>query len=97
VEAYSRGTPIVASALGALEELIEPKRTGLHFRPGDADALARTMQWSFENPAGLSAMRENCRRTFETRYTAAGNVRSIEAIYRRALQHRHGTPIAAKL
>jgi glycosyltransferase involved in cell wall biosynthesis len=96
VEAYSRGTPIVASALGALKELIEPGKTGLHFRPGDADDLACQMQWAFGNPSVLSAMRENCRRTFEARYTAAENARSLEAIYCRALQHRHRQPAVLK-
>jgi glycosyltransferase involved in cell wall biosynthesis len=89
VEAYSRGTPIVASALGALAELIEPGRTGLHFRPGDPDDLSRQLQWALEHPGEMGAMRATCRGVFEARYTAAGNAQLLDAVYRRALEHRH--------
>ena len=95
VEAYSRGTPIVASALGALAELIEPGQTGLHFQPGDADDLSRQLQWAFANPDALAAMRLNCRERFETHYTSGENLRLMEATYRRAIAQRHGLPTAA--
>jgi glycosyltransferase involved in cell wall biosynthesis len=80
VEAFSRGTPIVASALGALAELIEPGKTGLHFRPGDAADLARQMQWALEHPAALAAMRSQCRARFEERYTAVENAGSWKRV-----------------
>ncbi|MDB5295879.1 MAG: glycosyltransferase [Phycisphaerales bacterium] len=89
VEAYSRGTPIIASALGALAELIEPGRTGLHFRPGDADELAARMGWALRNPAALSDMRGECRRTYERRYTSGENLKQLTEIYRRAIERRH--------
>jgi glycosyltransferase involved in cell wall biosynthesis len=94
VEAYSRGTPIVASALGALAELITPGKTGLHFKPGDADDLARQLQWALANPAELAAMRLNCRRQFESQYTSKANLSQMEVVYRRAVRHRHGTAVA---
>jgi glycosyltransferase involved in cell wall biosynthesis len=90
VEAYSRGTPIIASALGALAELITPGRTGLHFKPGDADDLSRQLQWAFAHPNELAAMRLKCRAQFESQYTSQANLRQMEAVYRRAIARRHG-------
>ncbi len=39
-EAFACGVPVVASRLGAMRELVEDGRTGLHFTPGDAADLA---------------------------------------------------------
>ena len=41
VEAMARGTPVLAAALGAAAEIVEPGRTGRHFVAGDAVDLAR--------------------------------------------------------
>lgn len=87
-EAFSRGTPIVASNLGALSELITHESTGLHFRPGDAGDLARQLQWGLEHHEALNAMRLNCRMTFEERYTAAANIGMLEAVYEEAIASR---------
>jgi glycosyltransferase involved in cell wall biosynthesis len=95
VEAYSRGTPIVASALGALAELITPGRTGLHFRPGDADDLSRQLQWAFAHPSELSAMRVRCRERFDRSYTSQENLQQMESIYRRAIEQRRHPSSAA--
>ena len=43
IEALARGTPVVASAVGAQPELIVPDRTGRLVPPGDADALANAI------------------------------------------------------
>jgi len=95
VESFARGTPIVASAIGALAELVTPGQTGLHFRPGDADDLARQLQWALGNPAQLRDMRQGCRAVFDARYTSQLNLRLLEAIYRHSIARRHGFPQAA--
>ena len=43
VEAFSRGTPVVASNFGAMSELVDPNRTGLLFAPGDSKALSESV------------------------------------------------------
>ena len=89
VEAYSRGTPIVASRIGALAELIEPGKTGYHFTPGDPTDLARQLQIALDRPAETQQMRAQCRSVFESHYTARENVNLLERVYRTALQTRH--------
>jgi glycosyltransferase involved in cell wall biosynthesis len=81
VEAFATGLPVIASDLGALTELIEPGRTGLLFRPGDADDLARQVRWAMEHPDRLQAMRSRARQRYESSYTADINYLALMTIY----------------
>jgi glycosyltransferase involved in cell wall biosynthesis len=71
IEAYARGTPVIASRLGAIGELVEDGRTGFLFEPGNAAALADRLRavLSLGEPERL-AMRKAARTAYETRYTA---------------------------
>jgi glycosyltransferase involved in cell wall biosynthesis len=84
-EAYARGTPIVASAIGPIAEVVVDGRTGLHFRPGDVDDLVAKVNWLLDHPAAEAALRQGARAEFEARYTAADNRAQLLAIYQRAL------------
>ena len=95
IESFAKGTPVVASRLGALHESVTHGRTGLHFAAGDAADLTRQVRRVAENPTALSAMRVECRREFESRYTADHNYRMLTEIYREAVARRHGTDAAA--
>jgi glycosyltransferase involved in cell wall biosynthesis len=88
VEAMSRGTPVVAARLGAMQELTEHGRTGLLFAPQDAADLARQVEALFALPEQTAAMRTAARRQFEQRYTADANHEVLMQIYRRALATR---------
>ena len=39
IESFAKGTPVLASRLGAMAELVDHGRTGLLFAPGDPDGL----------------------------------------------------------
>ena len=81
VEAYARGTPVVASRLGGLAEIVDGRRTGRLFRPDDADELARAVR-SIDAEAG--ALRAAARAEFEARYTAEASYRTLMRIYAEA-------------
>lgn len=81
LEALAVGLPVVASNLGSMSSLIEHKRTGLHFRPGDVQDLIMQIEWLLEHPDRLKAMREACREEFTTKYTAEKNYRMLIEIY----------------
>ena len=85
IEAFARATPVIASDLGGMADLVEDGRTGRLFRPGDAGDLAAKVEWTLRHPGELARMRRAARKTFEARYTAAQNYRQLMAIYRRAL------------
>ena len=84
VEAFSRGTPVLAANLESISELVRPGLTGLHFKPGDAaDLSAKASLLVADTPAYLR-MRECCRSTYEQRYTAPINYQLLMSIYQRA-------------
>lgn len=50
-EAFALGTPVVASDVGGLPEMVEPDRTGLLVPPGDPGALAGAVNRLLAEPA----------------------------------------------
>lgn len=81
VEAFAKGTPVIAASIGAIAELIEHRRTGLHFRPGDAKDLATQVEFALAHPKELAQMRSEVRSEFEAKYTAKQNYRQLMDIY----------------
>lgn len=90
MEAFAKGTPVIAANIGAIAELVEHGRTGLHFQPGDPEDLARQVSWAQAHPGEWAAMRHEARRRFETDFTAERNYEMLMDIYRQACQ-RAGT------
>ncbi|MBF2028657.1 MAG: glycosyltransferase [Oscillatoriales cyanobacterium C42_A2020_001] len=84
IEAFARGTPVVASKIGAITELVEHERTGLHFHPSDPSDLAAKIQWLLDHPTELKHMRHEARAEFEMKYTAEDNYQRLMEIYAHA-------------
>jgi glycosyltransferase involved in cell wall biosynthesis len=85
VEAFACGTPVIASRLGAMQELITDGSTGLHFTPGDAKDLASKVEHAWKSTEILDAMRKQARRTYEATYTASRNYEMLLETYERAI------------
>lgn len=81
IEAFAKGTPVIAANIGAIAELVEHGRTGLHFRPGDSEDLAAKVEWILVHPQELTQMRHEARSEFEAKYTAQENYRRLMEIY----------------
>jgi glycosyltransferase involved in cell wall biosynthesis len=88
LESYAAGTPVIASALGAMNSLVKHGRTGLHFRAGDAGDLIRQVQWALSHPARLAGMRREARHEFEANYTADRNYDMLMHVFCLALSSR---------
>jgi glycosyltransferase involved in cell wall biosynthesis len=91
VESLACGTPVIASDLGSMKELIAPGRTGALFTPRDATHLARTVIELLANPDGLQHMRQEAREEFVAKYGPEQNHRMMLDIYQQALARRAGT------
>lgn len=92
VEAFACGTPVIASRLGAMAEVVKDGRTGLHFTPGDPTDLAAKVMWAWEHPEELAAMGREARAEYESKYTADTNYEQLLAIYEKAMKQGAGRP-----
>ena len=90
LEAYSTGTPVIGSKLGALESVIENRITGLHFAAGNPADLRKKVSWASANPEAMSSMGRNATTVFRTKYTAALNYGLLRRVYARAASVRAG-------
>jgi glycosyltransferase involved in cell wall biosynthesis len=69
--------------------MLDDQVTGLHFAPGDADALAQKVTWAWTHLPELAAMGKAARKVFEDRYTANANYHLLMKIYDSAIDtHR---------
>jgi glycosyltransferase involved in cell wall biosynthesis len=80
-EAFACHTPVIASRLGAMAEIVKDGYSGLHFTPGDPQDLARKVEWAWTHPAEIRAMGENARKEYESKYTAEKNYPRLMEIY----------------
>ena len=84
IEAFAVGTPVVASDIGALVELVEHDRTGRLFYPGSAVDLAEQVEWIRDHPDEARAYRKACREEYESKYTAQRNYELLIDAYEQA-------------
>jgi glycosyltransferase involved in cell wall biosynthesis len=87
IEAFARGTPVIASRLGAMAELVDAGQTGFLFRAGDAADLAAAVEKLMADPAERARMRPLARAAFERSYTADQNYLQLINIYEKALEN----------
>jgi len=85
LEAMAQGHVLVASDVGGHQELIRHGRTGLLFKAGSADALARTLLDLLAHPERWSALREAGRRYVEAERHWAGSVAGYQNVYEQLL------------
>ncbi len=81
IEAFAKSTPVIASNLGAMAELVDNGRTGLLFDPGDPDSLVAAVRSILADARKLAQMRQAARREFEQNYTLEANYEALMAIY----------------
>ena len=86
IEAMQAGTPLLASRIGGLAELVEDGRTGRIFEPDDAEGAAALLRSASRE--GLRAMGEAGRRRYRERYTAERMARGMAAVYEDVLAAR---------
>ncbi len=81
VEAFACGVPVIASRLGAMQEIVQDGKTGLHFTAGDSDDLAAKVEWAWSHPKELDQMGRAARAEYQAKYTAERNYRMLMEIY----------------
>jgi glycosyltransferase involved in cell wall biosynthesis len=85
IEAFAKGTPVIASRHGAMAETIEDGRNGMRFDPGNPEDLAEKVRYLASAPSALKQMRRATRESFDRNFTAEANHELLMAIYARAI------------
>lgn len=93
IEAFACGVPVIASKLGAMQEIVDDNRTGMFFSPGDAESLARAVTRAWQEPDYTKRLGDFARQEFENKYTAAINYKNLMNIYRQVIEE-HAAGIA---
>jgi glycosyltransferase involved in cell wall biosynthesis len=88
IESFARGTPVVASRLGTMQEMIRDGENGALFSAGDPDDLARAVSAMSQKTQFTASLRAGARREFELKYTAERNYDLLMAVYERAIANR---------
>jgi glycosyltransferase involved in cell wall biosynthesis len=85
-ESFACGTPVICARMGTMQEVVTDNRTGLHYTPGDADDLARKVEWAWTHPEEVRAMGHEARKDYKLKYTAEKNYPMLMEIYQRAME-----------
>lgn len=88
VESFARGTPVLASDLGTMREMIVPNETGWRVPPGEVGSLGKSLENLFDERISLDAMRLAARRRFERDHSADRNLMMLLDIYHDARRRR---------
>ncbi|MDO6459860.1 glycosyltransferase [Granulosicoccaceae sp. 1_MG-2023] len=81
LESMACGTPVLASAVGGIPDVIESGRDGLLYPQGDAAALKQALTQLLAEPQLRQQMAEAGRHKIETQYSAAAVARAYESLY----------------
>jgi len=91
-EAMSHGVPVIASKIGALEEVVDDGVTGLLFEPGNAEDLAAKMRLLWNDPALCRRMGEAGRQKVIKEYNEGAHYERLMAVYEAALRTSRELP-----
>lgn len=91
VEAMALGTPVIASRLGSLEEIVRHGQTGLHFTAGDDEDLARVVRAACSAPDRLREMGRKAREVYERQLAPERNLAMLASIYDAVLDERRAS------
>ena len=81
IEAAAFGLGVIGSRIGAIPEFVQPGRTGVLFPPGDAQALAATIEGLADGSVALPYLSENARAVVEA-HSVERMVETYEGLYR---------------
>ncbi|VTP90944.1 glycosyltransferase family 4 protein [Sphingobacterium daejeonense] len=82
LEAFALGTPVIASSIGILTEMVVPLYTGLLFDPHNhIDLVQKLAEWKSLPAAKIEEIKENCRKEYLEKYSQPIVMDELERIY----------------
>ncbi|MCK9861963.1 glycosyltransferase family 4 protein [Paenibacillus sp. ATY16] len=87
IESYSMGTPVLASRIGSLQEVVVSGETGLHFNPGDIEDMRTVLLMAINyRDHEYEKLREKVSLIYQKNYTAEVNLKFITEIYNNVIE-----------
>ena len=82
IEAFSTGTPVIASNIGAPSTLILDNKNGIHFNPGNSkDLLLKIEQFVLKTEEEKNKMQEYAFNSFNQKYSIDKQIEYFKEIY----------------
>ena len=85
LESLAAGTPVVASDLGSMGDVLRGTNAGLLFRPGDANDLAAGLTSLLLDPDRVRRMSKSARTLAESRYSPDKHLSSLLDVFERVI------------
>jgi glycosyltransferase involved in cell wall biosynthesis len=85
IEALASGTPVVATRVGGVPDVVRDGEDGFLFEPGDTDAAAERLARLASDPALGATLGESGRERVLERYSVARLVDDVDRLYRSLL------------
>lgn len=89
IEAFSCGTPVIASRHGSLAEIIKHRETGILVKPGDHQELAHAIAWAESHPDEMKKMGQAAYKDYLEHYTPESNYKILIKIYDKTIAEFH--------
>jgi glycosyltransferase involved in cell wall biosynthesis len=89
VEAYSKGTPVIAALTPPMKAMVEDGVTGLLYKPGDSKDLASAVSILMTSSERLNLMRAQARARYLAVYTEDQNYRQLMDIFHQCIPTTH--------
>lgn len=90
IEAFAAGTPVIASRIGTLADIIEDGVTGKLADPGNAAQLGERFAWAIDHPSELAGLGVQARQRYESRFRGPTHLAALLDIYQASIA-RHGS------
>jgi starch synthase len=92
LEAMACGTPVVASRVGGIPEVVVDGETGRLVEPGNVGALAEALRQALADPARARRMGEAGRRRVEAHFSWDRIADRTLGVYQEAIEHHRRAP-----
>ncbi|MDI9624712.1 MAG: glycosyltransferase family 4 protein [Methanothermobacter sp.] len=88
-ESFMCSTPVIASRIGGIPELVKDGYNGFLFEPGSVDELTKILNEISENPMILKKLEKNAHKSSK-KYDIKRHINSLEKIYTGLIEERRG-------
>ncbi|MFN7944709.1 MAG: glycosyltransferase [Blastocatellia bacterium] len=88
MEAMAAGVPVVATAVGGVNELVTEHRTGWLASPGDADSLFKAISAALSDEAQRALIAAQAREFITSQFSMQRAVSAVEKLYEEMLRER---------